>query len=126
MIEAYLERAKQLSQARELVRNDAEYASATALLAIHTAIALNDALMIKLTGKSFQSDNHMAAVREIRLRCNRRGLDSAGVDQLQKLIEAKSKVSYGGKRTTFEFATVLAVACIRFEKWAYQRLEELR
>ncbi|MHB1701667.1 MAG: hypothetical protein ACYCSN_16370 [Acidobacteriaceae bacterium] len=125
MFEVYLERASQLSAARNLVQDDPPYASAIALLSVHTAIALNDALLMKLGCNSSKGDDHMVSVRETAKRCRAKGLDHSGVEQLRTLVSAKSKVSYGNKPVSFDFATVLSLASQRFEVWAYKRLKEV-
>ncbi len=127
MIEIYIERAVQLSKARDRIHADPPYAAATALLSIHTAIALNDALLLKLAGKRAKNDDHMVAVRETgeTLQTEKGRLDDSGVAQLRKLISAKSKVSYGDKSISFDFALLLSQASQRFEVWAYKRIQEL-
>jgi hypothetical protein len=125
MVEIYLERAVQLSSARNLIQNDPPYAAATALLSVHTAIALNDALLLKLGAKSLKNEDHMASVRETVKRCKANGIDVAGVSQLKKLISAKSQVSYGDQSVSFDFASALSVASQRFEAWVYRHFQEL-
>ena len=125
MVEIFLERAKQLSGARDLVQEDEEFASATALLSVHSAIALNDALLLKLKGKLVKGQDHMASVRETAKRCKARKLDSTGIKQITTLIAAKTRVSYEDKSVSFALAYKLAIASQRFEVWAYKRLEEI-
>ena len=45
MNDVFVARARQLRSARELVQDESSFASATALLAVHSGIALNDALL---------------------------------------------------------------------------------
>ena len=125
MIEIFLERANQLSEALKLVQDDRPYAAAIALLSVHTAIALNDALLVKLGGRVARSDDHMSSVRETAKRCKAKGLDDSGIEQLRKLISAKSAVSYGTRPVTFEAAKILSTASERFQAWAYKRLKEM-
>jgi hypothetical protein len=125
MVEIFLERAKQLSEARKLIELDTEYASATALLAVHSAIALNDAILLKLSGRIFRGEDHMAAVREVTKRCRARRLDTSGITQLKALVAAKTRISYGPQSVTFAYAYELSVASRRFAVWSYKRLEEI-
>jgi hypothetical protein len=125
MVEVYLERALQLSDARDLIQDEPPYAAATALLSVHTAIALNDALLLKLGAKSLKHDDHMASVRETAKRCKAKRIDCAGVTQLRKLVSAKSKVSYGDQVVSFDFASALSLASQRFEAWVYGQFKEL-
>jgi hypothetical protein len=125
MVEVFLERAKQLSGARDLVQDDADYASAIALLSVHSAIALNDALLIKLSGKTVTGDDHMQAVREMAKGCRSRKLDATGIAQITTLMSAKTRVSYGDEATSYALAFKLSIASQRFEAWVYKRLEEI-
>ncbi len=125
MVEIFLERAKQLSEARKLIELDAEYASATALLAVHSAIAYNDAVLVKLSGKACRGEDHMSAVREVTKRCRARKLDTSGITQLKTLVAAKTRVSYEAQLVSFPYAYELSVASQRFAVWAYKRLEEI-
>jgi hypothetical protein len=126
MFDVFLQRAEQLSRARQLVEEkDERCAAAIALLSVHTAIALNDALLFKLSGKHTHTEDHMEAVREMRRRCSARRLDPKGIRQLEKLISAKSAVSYGAKAVTSDYAAGLSVAAQRFEAWTYLQFKEL-
>lgn len=125
MFEVYLERAHQLSDARKLIDGDPPYTAAIALLSIHAALALNNALLVKLGVSARKWKDHMAPVRETEKRCKAKRLDASGVEQLRKLISAKTDVSYGNKAVTFDFAMVLSTASERFEAWAYKRLKEM-
>jgi hypothetical protein len=125
MIEVFLERARQLASARDLLREDAAFSSVTALLSVHTAIALNDALLIRLSGARFRGEDHMSAARETRQQCRSRHLDDSGVKQLHTLLSSKSNVSYGDSEVTLKIALALSVASDRFEVWVYARLKEV-
>jgi len=125
MWEVFLERAQHLSAARKLVADDADYTSALALLAVHSAISWNDAVSVKLAGKPVKSEDHMRAAIMVEKQCVSRKLNYDGVRHLKKLIQEKSRVSYGDQRTTAEAAFALSVSAERFEKWAIQTLERL-
>jgi hypothetical protein len=125
MVEIYLERATQLSSARNLIQADPPYAAAIALLSVHTAIALNDALLLKLGAKSLKNEDHMTSVRETVKGCKTKGIDSTGVAHLKKLVSAKSSVSYGDQSVSFDLASVLSLASQRFEAWVYRCFQEL-
>lgn len=117
-IEVFIERADQLSEVRKLLNEEPRYASATALLSVHSAIALNDAVLIRLTGRKTSSKNHLEAVNRTVAACKAKGIDSKGLDHLKRLISAKSEVSYGDEAVTFEVATKLSTAADRFQNWA--------
>jgi hypothetical protein len=111
--------AMQLAGAMKLCQDDLPaYASATALLAVHSAIAYSDAVLIGLGDKRPRSENHMEAVKALRRACAGARLDHQGIAHLQKLLSAKTDVSYGDKRVDDEKVTALCVAAERFQVWA--------
>jgi len=94
-----------------------EYSSALALVSIHCAIALNDALLVKLTGKHDTAADHMVAAKRTKKQCSSKKISTNGIKHLEELLRAKTRVSYSDERTTFETANRLAVASERFEAW---------
>jgi hypothetical protein len=122
MVEVFVERGNQLAASRQLMlqfEDEANYAAALALVSIHCAIALNDALMVKLTGRPHRGDDHMESVQATRKQCESRRIpDSArGLRHLEKLIRAKTKVSYSEQITTMDVALSLVLDVERFETW---------
>jgi hypothetical protein len=117
MLDVFLERGNQLSESRRLMQDDREYAAALALVSIHSAIALNDALLVKLTGKHQMPADHMSAVITTKKQCSQKKIAKDGIRHLESLIRAKTRVSYGDERTSFETATRLAIDSERFEAW---------
>ncbi|MDQ2925399.1 MAG: hypothetical protein M3R43_07590 [Acidobacteriota bacterium] len=117
MIEVFVERGNQLSDSRRLMEGSQEYTAALALVSIHSAIAFNDALLIKLSGQHLPTEDHMAAVNRTRSQCSANGIGADGIKHLKTLVAAKTKVSYSGQRTSIETATALSVASERFETW---------
>jgi len=127
MIEAsftvYHHRARQLAGAMELCQDGMpEYASAAALLAVHSAISYSDALLIGLGGARPRGENHREAITELRGACTRAKVEPQGITQLQKLLSAKTDISYGEKPVDEDRITALCIAAKRFEKWVEQVL----
>ena len=122
MVEVFLERARHLSAARNLVAGDTDYTAALALLAVHSAISWNDAVLTKFLGHAQKGENHMRAASTLESQCASRKMNSEGIKHLRKLIEAKSRISYGDQRTTPEAALSLSVSAERFERWAIRIL----
>lgn len=115
----YHDRALQLTNAMKLCRDDlSSYASAAALLAIHSAISYNDALLIKLGGRRSRGEDHKQAIEAIRRACGTAKIKPHGVEHLRKLIGSKTDVSYGDRGLTTEKAEVLCVLAERFQVWA--------
>jgi hypothetical protein len=117
MVEIFVERGDQLSESRKLMRGSPEYTSALALVSIHCAIALNDALLVKLTGRHDITKDHMAAAKRTKKQCSSKRISTDGIRHLEELLKAKTRVSYSNERTTSEAADRLAVASERFEAW---------
>ena len=120
--EVFLKRTQQLSDVRELVRSD-PYPSATALLSVHSAIALNDAVLTILTGSPYKGQGHRQAINRTKSICKAAKLEYAGVRHLANLIRKKTDISYGDHETTPDEAEKLAYEAERFETWAYKLLK---
>ncbi len=118
-IGVYQSRAVELASAMKLCGAvDPGYPAAVALLAVHCAIAFQDALQIKLTGHRSRAQDHMQAVRDITKACTMKRVDTAGIKHLQRLVTAKTDVSYGERQVTKEQAEMLRVFAERFQSWA--------
>lgn len=122
----YFDRAGQLGFVRDFIREDDSYPEATALLAVHTAIALNDALLLELVGRRPRNPDHATAVQETETACRARKADHRGLKHLRTLLSKKTEVSYGDTPTTVELAKLLAQTSERFEEWALTTLTSLR
>jgi len=123
MIEAsftvYHRRARQLAGAMKLCKDGMpEYASAVALLAVHSAISYSDALLIGLGGKRPRGENHQEAATALKRVCTGAKIEPQGIAHLQKLLSAKTDVSYGEKPVNEVRITALCDAATRFETWA--------
>jgi hypothetical protein len=117
-VDVYLRRAEQFADAMRLCREDVAYTAATALLAVHSSISYNDALYLKLAGRRRKSQDHKTAITDTKRVCARRGVAFSGLPHLQKLIGAKTDISYGDKRVESELAKTLCLSAERFEAWA--------
>lgn len=121
--DTYHQRALQLSRAMKLCHDDlSAYASAVALLAVHSAISYNDAVLIKLRGARGKGQDHKQAIAAVRRACADARIEVAGLAHLTKLVSAKSDVSYGDKAVDNERALALSVMAERFQTWAERLL----
>jgi hypothetical protein len=125
MNDVFVARARQLRSARELFREESAFASATALLSVHSGIALNDALLTVWSGKPLKGEDHRAAVRATEAQCKTRKVDAAGVRHLAALIHSKAAVSYGDEAVSHQKAEALALAAARFEAWTFKNCKEI-
>ncbi len=117
MVELFIERGDQLSKSRNLMRGSPEYASALALVSIHSAIAFNDALLVKLTGRHTMPTDHSGAAKRTKKECSLKNIPPKNIKNLEELLKAKTRVSYSDEKTTSEIAERLAVSSERFESW---------
>jgi hypothetical protein len=120
MIEAcftvYYRRATQLAGAMKLCQDDLPaYASAAVLLAVHSAISYSDALLIGLGNARPRGESHREAVTALKGTCTKAGI--------QRLLSAKTDISYGDKQIEDEKVTALCIAAERFEVWAERILQ---
>lgn len=120
-VQVFLRRAEQLIDVRNLIRDD-PYPAAIALLAVHSAIAINDAVLTALTGSPYRGQDHRQAVKYTVTKCRVLKYDAGGTKHLATLIRHKTNVTYGDRATTFEEADRLRVDAERFETWAYKLL----
>jgi hypothetical protein len=100
------------------------YASAAVLLAVHSAISYNDAVLIGLGGTRPRGENHREAIAALKRACTRANIEQQGIAQLQKLLSAKTDISYGNRQIDDQQATALCIAAKRFETWAERVLQK--
>ena len=121
----YYRRATQLASAMKLCQDDlSAYASAVALLAVHSAISYSDALLIGLGSKRPHGENHREAITALKRACTRAKIDQQGIGHFQKLLSVKTDISYGEKRVDNERATALCVTAEQFQVWAERILQK--
>jgi len=113
-VEIYTERGVQLSNARRLIESDEEYLSALALVAVHSGIAFNDALLAHFDTLALGNDDHSRAADLTEKECKRRRINRDGLRHLRKLLGAKTQISYGTERLSQETSQALSAAAARF------------
>jgi hypothetical protein len=120
----YRQRAIQLAGAMKLCRDDMPaYASAAALLAVHSAISYSDAVLIWLGSFRPRGEDHRDAIRALKRACTGARIDQRGITHFQRLLGAKTEISYGNKRVEDERTLALCIAAERFQAWAEQILQ---
>ncbi len=129
MVEArlavYYHRATQLADAMKLCREDLpSYASAAALLAVHSAISYSDALLIGLGGTRPRGENHREAVTALKRACTKAKIDQIGIKHFQSLVSAKTDISYGERRVDDERVEALCITAERFQVWVERILQK--
>ncbi|MFZ0690184.1 MAG: hypothetical protein WA891_08065 [Acidobacteriaceae bacterium] len=123
MLEAFQHRALQMSDAMKLLEDDlANYASAVALLAVHSAIAWNDAVQIRLTGNRVKYRNHKQTADHTRRICGSHGIDVSGIRHFEALLGSKNAVAYDETMILEPAADKARTHALRFETWALRIL----
>ena len=121
----YYRRAIELAGAMKLCQDDLPaYASAAAVLAVHSAISYGDAVVTGLGNARSKGENHQAAVTALKRACTGARIELRGIDHLRKLLSAKTEVSYGENQVDHERATKLCIFAERFQVWAERALEK--
>jgi len=121
----YHNRALQLANAMQLCHDDiGSYAAAVGLLAIHSAISFGDAVLMKLTGTRSRNRDHRKALDAINAACKKSNIRPDGVKHLDRLVSAKTDVSYGDKEADERTVQVLYIAAGRFQAWAEHVLKD--
>jgi hypothetical protein len=128
MVEArftvYYRRATQLADAMKLCQGDlSAYASAAALLAVHSAISYSDAVLIGLSGARPRGENHREAITALKRACSGARIDHRGITHLDRLLGAKTDISYGEKQVDNERIVALCIAAERFQVWSERILQ---
>jgi hypothetical protein len=117
-------RATQLADAMKLCQGELPaYGSAAALLAVHSAISYSDAVVIGLGGNRSRGENHAQAVTALKRACTKANVDNQGVGHFQRLIGAKTDISYGDRQVDNERIAALCIAAERFQVWAERILQ---
>lgn len=112
--------AEELLSAMKLLMDDvASYKSAVALLAVHSAIAFNDAVLATLTGAVYKGQNHSEAARKTKDACAKKKIDASGVIHIERLVAKKTSFSYSGIVDS-SHAQDAADKAEKFANWAYR------
>lgn len=102
-----------------LMDDVASYKSAVALLAVHSAIAFNDAVLYWMTGSSHKGEDHSSASKMTLRECKKIKRDISGIKHLEYLLSKKTKYSYNGLVDEMS-AKYAADKARRFADWAYR------
>jgi hypothetical protein len=116
-----LEKAEHVFQAMSFLADDViSYRTAIALLAVHSCILMNDALLVMFSGVVRHFDDHMQAIAELEGRCKAKKLDAGGVRRhLGWLIGRKTKIEYSGDRISDDDVKLAVDHTEKFFNWAY-------
>lgn len=119
-VSVYHSRALQITDAMQLCRDDlAAYGSAAALLAVHSAISYNDAILLSLAGRRSKAEDHQQAITATEQACAKARIkQQGGLKHLRILLKVKSDVAYRDRQLEAKTIEGLCVAAERFQTWA--------
>lgn len=100
-----------------------EYFTAAGVLIVHSAIAFTDALCIKLAGVKSVGEDHEDAIILIEKIVADSEEKKKSLNQLYRIIEEKTKVSYLGELYTDSQTKDMWKRLERYRKWAIEILE---
>ena len=103
---------------------DFEYWNASGVLIIHAAIALADAITIKIGGVKCSGEDHHEVIGLINELITSTEEKKKALNQLDRIIDHKSAVSYRGDIYQSEDIELLWKYLDRFRRWAVSVLEE--
>ena len=95
-----------------------EYFTASGVLIVHSAIAFADALCIKLSGVKSTGENHEDTVTLVESAVADSSEKSKAINQLRRIIEEKTKVSYLGELYSSAQSKDMLKRLERFREWA--------
>jgi hypothetical protein len=123
----YVDKADHFLQGMRLLADDVEaYRTGIGLLAVHSAISLNDAIFAGIRGERWTADNHFAAVHELERICNELKITAAqGIRHFSLLLSNKTEFAYGTQRIDDSAVKSAVDRAERFANWAYTHFKEV-
>jgi len=123
----YRDKADHFLHGMRLLADDfAAYRTGIGLLAIHSAISLNDAILAGITGARSRAEDHSAAARELSKICSELKIEQTqGVRHFSALLSRKTDVAYGDQRIDDNDVKSAIDRAERFANWAYTYFKEV-
>jgi hypothetical protein len=123
----YVEKADHFLQGMRLLAYDfAAYRTGIGLLAIHSAISLNDAILAGVTGQRRKAEDHSIAARELERVCGELKIEKMpGVRHFSLLLSTKSEIAYGDQQIDDNGVKSAIDKAERFANWAYTHFKEV-
>lgn len=101
-----------------------ETGASAAALAVHSAIALADAVLAVTGVKRSDRKDHMTLIKDLKAACTKQNLPSGekkrGADHLRALLKMKSHFEYGTASVKRSEVLDACRTCRRFNSWAYE------
>lgn len=99
------------------IANEYEYYNAAGVLIIHSAIALADAVTIRLASVKCTGDNHYEIIKLLKETLPPEKQKTNAISHFEKLIDHKNAVSYQGELYKAEDIQLMRKHFDRFSKW---------
>lgn len=107
-------------QAMRLTGDDlSAYRTGICIMAVHSCILMNDAILVAMTGKQRIFKDHKQSGRELAKVCNIHGVKSGGLRHLSWLLERKTKFSYTSDVIDNAEVKLAMDHAEKFFSWAY-------
>lgn len=119
---SFLGRAEEFFQAMKILLDLQERYHAAALLGIHAAIAMNDAITVGSLGKRCRSENHADAKSLLKQVCSVRQIqEPKGISHLSDMLGLKTDIAYGKRFLSGQLKEPKQIhdRCQKFFAWAY-------
>lgn len=123
----YIEKADHFLQTMKLAALElAPYRTSIALLAVHSAISLNDAIACGLTAKRSDEQDHLSAVKRLESISRKHRIQNLnGVGHFRWLLTQKTRIAYGPERLDDALVLMSVDKAERFHSWAYNYFKEI-
>ncbi|HEY2585607.1 MAG TPA: hypothetical protein VGI81_07580 [Tepidisphaeraceae bacterium] len=119
-------RAESFASGMKFLSDDLDtYAAAVALLAVHGAISLTDAVLIGYSGRRSKEQDHRAASALLEKLCHARRVDGSGLKHLVWLLARKTNFAYGDRRVDRSEVKAAVLMAERFQAWVYRTFPEV-
>ena len=115
----HFRRAEVFFASIRLLLSDRDYAAAVPLLAVHGAISLTDAVLIKYSRKRSSDQDHRTVAKYLRNLCHSKNVSNDGVRRLESLLERKTDYAYGDNVLTLDEVKLAATNATRYQTWIY-------
>ena len=96
------------------------------LLAVHSSIAMNDAITLAVLGTRSKESDHRIAARYLSRACKAYRLEETGTEglaHLSWLLVRKTLISYGDRRLDHDMMRQAAAKAQSFSDWAYMNFK---
>ena len=123
----YRDRAGQFFQAMQLLGTDPRnYGNSAAVLGVHCAISLADAVLVHRTGSRSRAERHLSAADMLVRLCQAAQIDPSGIAHLRKVLDRKNYLEYGDQRLDLDRdIRGVIIRVERFVAWALRCFPEL-